>query len=74
VIKRIRKLSTTRVGVADKSPLVRAALQHLFTNHSRFNPVTVCDDCESSPAPSSASRIDSSAATVRFGTVGATAA
>jgi len=35
--KRSRTKSTTvRVGIADKSPLVRAGLRHLFENDARF--------------------------------------
>ena len=33
-----------RVGIADKSPLVRAGLQHLFAGDRRFELVTVCQD------------------------------
>jgi hypothetical protein len=36
-----RKSSTVRVGIADKSPLVRAGLRHLFENDERFVLVTV---------------------------------
>ena len=39
-----RKRSTVRVGIADKSPLVRAGLRHLFENDERFELVTVCND------------------------------
>jgi two-component system nitrate/nitrite response regulator NarP len=39
-----RKSSTVRVGIADKSPLVRAGLQHLFEKDKRFKLVTVCND------------------------------
>jgi len=39
-----RKSSTVRVGIADKSPLVRAGLRHLFENDERFDLVTVCND------------------------------
>ena len=39
-----RKQPTVRVGIADKSPLVRAGLQHLFENDERFDLVTVCND------------------------------
>jgi two-component system nitrate/nitrite response regulator NarP len=42
-----RKSSTVRVGIADKSPLVRAGLQHLFENDERFDLVTVCNDGKS---------------------------
>jgi two-component system nitrate/nitrite response regulator NarP len=38
------KKSTVRVGIADKSPLVRAGLRHLFENDGRFDLVTVCKD------------------------------
>ena len=36
--------SILRVGIADKSPLVRAGLRHLFENDGRFSLVTVCND------------------------------
>ena len=36
--------SILRVGIADKSPLVRAGLRHLFENDPRFDLVTVCND------------------------------
>jgi two-component system nitrate/nitrite response regulator NarP len=36
-----------RVGVADKSPLVRAALKHLLAEDGRFELITVCPDGES---------------------------
>jgi two-component system nitrate/nitrite response regulator NarP len=42
-----RKSLTVRVGIADKSPLVRAGLQHLFENDERFDLVTVCNDGKS---------------------------
>ena len=46
--KRSRRESTTiRVGIADKSPLVRAGLRHLFENDGRFDLVTVCNDGKS---------------------------
>jgi two-component system, NarL family, nitrate/nitrite response regulator NarL len=35
-----------RVGVADKSPLVQAALKHLFSEDPRFTLVLVCSDGE----------------------------
>ena len=38
------KSLTIRVGIADKSPLVRAGLRHLFENDPRFELVTVCND------------------------------
>ena len=41
------KSSTVRVGIADKSPLVRAGLRHLFENDPRFELVTVCNDGKS---------------------------
>ena len=39
--------STVRVGIADKSPLVRAGLRHLFDNDPRFDLITVCRDGQS---------------------------
>ena len=39
-----RKSLAVRVGIADKSPLVRAGLRHLFENDNRFQLVTVCND------------------------------
>jgi two-component system nitrate/nitrite response regulator NarL len=39
-----RNRAPVRVGIADKSPLVRAGLRHLFDNDERFDLVTVCDD------------------------------
>ena len=33
-----------RVGIADKSPLIQAALTHLFAEDERFELVTVCAD------------------------------
>jgi two-component system nitrate/nitrite response regulator NarL len=42
-----RKRPTVRVGIADKSPLVRAGLRHLFENDDRFDLVTVCNDGQS---------------------------
>jgi len=36
--------SVIRVGVADKSPLVRAALKHIFTEDQRFDLICVCPD------------------------------
>jgi len=35
-----------RVGVADKSPLIQAALKHLFADDPRFRLVEVCTDGE----------------------------
>ena len=42
-----RRNPTIRVGIADKSPLVRAGLRHLFENDERFDLVTVCNDGKS---------------------------
>ena len=42
--KALPNSSTVRVGIADKSPLVRAGLRHLFENDPRFELVTVCND------------------------------
>jgi len=42
-----RKQPIVRVGIADKSPLVRAGLRHLFDNDERFDLVTVCNDGKS---------------------------
>ena len=42
-----RRSSTIRVGIADKSPLVRAGLRHLFENDERFDLLTVCNDGKS---------------------------
>ena len=42
-----RKQPIVRVGIADKSPLVRAGLQHLFENDARFDLVTVCNEGKS---------------------------
>ncbi len=42
-----RDLVPVRVGIADKSPLVRAGLRHLFENDERFDLVTVCKDSQS---------------------------
>ena len=39
-----RRNPTIRVGIADKSPLVRAGLRHLFENDERFDLVTACND------------------------------
>jgi DNA-binding NarL/FixJ family response regulator len=39
-------LETVRVGVADKSPLIQAALKHLFAEDGRFELVSVCADGE----------------------------
>ena len=36
-----------RIGLADKSPLVKSALQHLFSSDPRFELVVVCSDGES---------------------------
>lgn len=35
-----------KVGIADKSPLIQAALKHLFADDSRFELVEVCADGE----------------------------
>lgn len=35
-----------RVGIADKSPLIHAALKHLLTEDARFELITVCVDGE----------------------------
>ena len=45
--KKGQKQRRIRVGIADKSPLVRAALRHLFAEDGRFRLVTVCKDGES---------------------------
>lgn len=37
---------TVRVGVADKSPLIQAALRHLIAEDGRFELVSVCADGE----------------------------
>jgi two-component system nitrate/nitrite response regulator NarP len=42
-----RKSTAVRVGIADKSPLVRAGLRHLFENDERFDLVTVSNDGKS---------------------------
>ena len=47
VKKAQRKRTAVRVGIADKSPLVRAGLRHLFENDGRFDLVTVCNDGKS---------------------------
>lgn len=39
-------LATVRVGVADKSPLIQAALRHLIAEDGRFELVSVCADGE----------------------------
>ncbi len=39
-------LETVRVGVADKSPLIQAALRHLIAEDGRFELVSVCADGE----------------------------
>lgn len=39
--------SVIRVGVADKSPLIQAALTHLFAEDERFDLVCMCADGES---------------------------
>jgi len=38
--------STVRVGIADKSPLIHAALKHLLAEDSRFELVDSCSDGE----------------------------
>lgn len=47
VKKAQRKRTAVRVGIADKSPLVRAGLRHLFENDERFDLVTICNDGKS---------------------------
>jgi two-component system, NarL family, nitrate/nitrite response regulator NarL len=40
------KQNLIRVGIADKSPLIQAALKHLFSDDHRFQLVDVCSDGE----------------------------
>jgi DNA-binding NarL/FixJ family response regulator len=40
------KTETIRVALADKSPLIQAALRHLFAEDKRFKLVQVVSDCE----------------------------
>ncbi len=40
-------IKVVRVGVADKSPLIQAALKHLFAEDERFELIDVCSDGES---------------------------
>ena len=35
-----------RVGIADKSPLMRAALKQLFSEDDRFQIVSTCENSE----------------------------
>jgi len=42
----ISERESIRVGIADKSPLIQAALKHLFAEDDRFNLVGVCSDGE----------------------------
>ena len=39
--------TVVKVGVADKSPLVRAALKQIFSEDQRFDLVSVCPDGQS---------------------------
>lgn len=42
----VSKPKTIRVGLADKSPLIQAALRHLLSEDSRFKLVHVSSSCE----------------------------
>lgn len=41
-----KETSTIRVGIADKSPLVQAALKQLLSEDGRFNLIVTCSDGE----------------------------